>query len=72
MSDGKSSMTIIKAEKGERALPGRRGRGGRDIILNGVVRKVSGEERALSKIQKRVRERCIQGRHLRKSLQGRE
>lgn len=47
-------MTIIKAEKGERALSGRRGRG--DIILNGVVRKVSGEERALSKTQKRVRE----------------
>lgn len=38
----------------------------RVIILNGMVRKVSREERALSKIQKRVREQCIQGRHLRK------
>lgn len=57
-------MKIIKAEKGEMALSGRRGKG--VIILNGVVRKVSGEERALSKIQKRVREQCIQGRHLRK------
>lgn len=71
MSDGKSSMTIIKAEKGERALPGRRGRGVGYNFKWGV-RKVSGEERALSKIQKRVRERCIQVRHLRKSLQGRE
>lgn len=57
-------MKIIKAEKGERSLSGRREEV--VIILNGVVRKVSGEERALSKIQKRVREQCIQGRHLRK------